>query len=59
MAKYRIEHQYPCYPSGSCIPYDGYFVQVLKEGFFTNKWINIKGFTDKESAENLLNLLKG
>jgi hypothetical protein len=35
MPKYRIEHRYPCYHGGGCIPYDGYFVQVLKEGFFT------------------------
>lgn len=58
MAKYRIEHRYPCYPGGSCIPYDGYFVQILKEGFFTKEWVDIKGFVDRESAENLLNILK-
>jgi len=39
-------------------PYDGYFVQVLQEGFFTNKWIDVKGFGDRESAEKLLKLLE-
>ena len=42
MAKYRIEHRYPCYVNGGCIPYDGYFVQVLKEGFFTDKWLILR-----------------
>ena len=59
MAKYRIEHRYPCYPGGSCIPHDGYFVQVLQEGFFINKWVDIKGFGNREKAEELLKILKG
>ena len=58
MAKYRIEHRYPCY-NGGCIPYDGYFVQVLKEGSFTDKLVDIKGFGDRERAEELLKTLKG
>lgn len=37
MPRYRIQHRYPCYPGCGCIPYDGYFVQVLQEGFFTDK----------------------
>ena len=37
MARYRIEHRYPCYANGGCIPYDGYFVQKLEEGFFTDE----------------------
>ena len=59
MAKYRIEHRYPCYANGSCIPHDGYFVQTLQEGFFTDKWVNIKGFGDRKKAEELLEILKG
>ena len=59
MARYRIEHRYPCYAKGGCIPYDGYFVQVLKESLFGDIWVDIKGFGNKENAENLLNLLKG
>ncbi len=59
MAKYRIEHRYPCYINGGCIPYDGYFVQVLEEGNFRNRWVDIKGFGDKEDAEELLELLRG
>ena len=58
MAKYRIEHRYPCYANGGCIPYDGYFVQKLEERFFTDKWIDIKGFGDRERAEELLKILK-
>ena len=59
MTKYRIEHRYPCYPGGGCIPYDGYFVQKLKEGFFTDEWLDIKGFGDRKKAEELLKMLKG
>ena len=58
MVKYRIEHRYPCYPGGGCIPHDGYFVQKLKEGFFTDKWVDIKGFGDKKKAEELLEILR-
>ena len=58
MAKYRIEHRYPCYVNGGCIPYDVYFVQKLEEGFFRDKWVDIKGFGDKERAQQLLDLLK-
>ena len=58
MAKYRIEHRYPCYVNGGCIPYDAYFVQKLEEGFFRDKWVDIKGFGDKERAQQLLDLLK-
>lgn len=59
MAKYRIDHRYPCYANGGCIPYDGYFVQRLEEGFFCDKWVDIKGFGDRERAEELLEILKG
>lgn len=58
MAKYRIEHRYPCYANSGCIPYDGYFVQKLEEGFFTDKWVDIKGFGDRKKAEELLKILK-
>jgi hypothetical protein len=57
MAKYRIEHRYPCY-NGGCIPYDGYFVQKLEEGFFTGKWVDIKGFDTQERAKELLKILE-
>ena len=56
--KYRIEHRYPCYPGGSCMPYDGYFVQRLEEGFFFDKWIDIKGFTSKKEAQELKRILE-
>ena len=58
MRKYRIEHRYPCY-NGGYIPYDGYFVQKFKEGFFVDKWVDIKGFGDRKNAEELLKILKG
>ena len=58
MPRYRIQHRYPCYPGGGCIPYDGFFVQVLQEGFFTDNWVDIKGFGDRESAEKLLKALE-
>lgn len=45
-------------PDAACIPYDGYFVQVLQEGFFTDKWVDVKGFTSRKKAEELLNMLK-
>jgi predicted aminopeptidase len=39
MAKYRIEHLYPCYPGGGCIPYDGYFVKCSKrDSLQTDGW---------------------
>ena len=59
MPQYRIEHRYPCYANGGCIPYDGYFVQKLEEGLFTDKWVDIKGFDTPERANELLRLLKG
>jgi hypothetical protein len=58
MAKYRIVHKYPCYANGGCIPHDGYFVQKLEKGFFADKWVDIKGFGDRERAEELLKILK-
>ena len=59
MTQYRIITKYPCYANGGCIPYDGYFVQKLEEGFFTDKWVNVKGFGDRKKAEELLEILKG
>lgn len=59
MVRYRIDHRYPCYANGGCIPHDGYFVQKLEEGFFTDKWVDVKGFGDKKKAEELLEILKG
>ena len=58
MAKFRIHAEYPVYVGGGCVPYTIYFVQKLGEGFFCDKWVNIKGFESKQKAEDLLKLLK-
>ena len=58
MANYRIEHRYPCYANGGCIPYDGYFVQKFEKGILTDRQVDIKGFGDKKKAEELLEILK-
>ncbi|MBP5454881.1 MAG: hypothetical protein J6Y37_00080 [Paludibacteraceae bacterium] len=58
MNKYRIKHRYPCYSNGSCIPQDGYFVQVLQKGIFRDKWIDVKGFDNNRDAKELLEIIK-
>ena len=40
MARYRIKHVYPYYYG--CIPIDIWVVQVLREGMFISKWVDIK-----------------
>lgn len=52
---YRI--QIGEYYSG-CIPKTLWFVQMKKGTMFGDKWINIKGFDNREMAEELLNILK-
>lgn len=54
---YRIQAKYPVYPGGGCIPYTIFFVQKLEEGFFGDKWVDIKGFEDRKKAESLLKCL--
>jgi hypothetical protein len=56
MARYRIKHVYPYYYG--CIPIDIWVVQVLREGMFIDKWVDIKGFDTYKRAEELLNALK-
>ena len=50
-SRYRIVSKYPCY--NGCIPFTGYFVQVLKEGTFKDEWVDIKGFDTYKRAEEL------
>ena len=57
MAKYRIESRYSCYTG--CIPFTGYFVQVLSGGLIIGKWVDIKGFDTYEKAEELKKQLEG
>lgn len=40
-----------------CIPIKVYWVQKLERGFFSDKWVNIKGFDRYERAKELLDLL--
>ena len=54
MKRYRII-QKPGY--NGCIPITIYWVQVRKEGLFSDKWENIKGFDIYKRAEELLNYL--
>ena len=56
MARYRIEHRYPYYYG--CIPIDIRVVQVLKEGLFVDKWVDIKGFDTYKRAKELLEILQ-
>ena len=41
-----------------CIPVTVYMVQKYVGGRIFGKWVNIKGFSDKEKAETLMSLLK-
>ena len=41
-----------------CIPVTVYMVQKYVGGSIFGKWVNIKGFSDKEKAEALMSLLK-
>ena len=41
-----------------CIPVTVYMVQKYVGGRIFGKWVNIKGFSDKEKAEALMSLLK-
>jgi len=39
-------------------PVTGYFVQRLEEGFFRDKWVDVKGFDRLKDAEDLLKILE-
>lgn len=54
--KYRIKTKFPCYDG--VFPVTGYFVQRLEEGFFRDKWVDVKGFGSREEAEDLLEILE-
>lgn len=56
MARYRIQHRYPYY--NGCIPIDIWVVQRLQEGFFRDKWVDIKGFDTPDRARQLLKILE-
>lgn len=56
MERYRIiqGHGY-----NGCIPITVYWVQIREDGFFSDKWRNIKGFDTYKRAKELLEILKG
>lgn len=58
MKRYRIVSKYPVYVNGGCIPYTIFFVQKFEEGFFRDRWVDIKGFESKKRAEKLLKILQ-
>lgn len=41
-----------------CIPVTVYMVQKYVEGFIFGKWVNVKGYSDKRKAEELVKILK-
>ena len=41
-----------------CIPVTVYMVQKYVGGSIFGKWVNIKGFSDKKKAVELMSLLK-
>lgn len=41
-----------------CIPITVYMVQKHVGGFIFGKWVNIKGYSDKRKAEELVKILK-
>jgi len=55
MARFRVQHVYPYY--NGCIPIDVWIVQKREEGFFGDKWTNVKGFDNPEKANKLCELL--
>lgn len=56
--KYRINPTFPVYFNGDCLPSTGYVLQVLQEGFFRDKWVDVKTFAKKENAEKMLKMLQ-
>lgn len=42
-----------------CIPVTVYMFQKYADGFIFGKWVNIKGYSDRSKAEELMKLLNG
>ena len=42
-----------------CSPVTVYMVQKYVGGFLFGKWVNIKGYSDKKKAVELMSLLNG
>lgn len=56
--KYRITTTFPVYFNDGCLPSTGYVLQVLQEGIFRDKWVDVKTFAKKENAEKMLKMLQ-
>ena len=56
--KYMKLRIIPMEAYNGCIPVTVYMVQKDVGGCIFGKWVNIKGFSDKEKAEALMSLLK-
>lgn len=56
--KYRITTTFPVYFNGECLPSTGYVLEVLQEGIFRDKWVEVKTFAKKENAEKMLKMLQ-
>lgn len=41
-----------------CLPITAYMVQKYVPGFFGGKWVNVKGFSDKNKAIQLKEILE-
>ncbi len=55
MSRYRIEQSQGY---NGCIPITIYWVQVLNQGTFSEKWVNVKGFDTYLRAKELLEILQ-
>ena len=56
--KYRITTTFHVYFNGGCLPSTGYVLQVLQEGIFRDKWVDVKTFAKKGNAEKMLKMLQ-
>jgi len=54
MSRYRITTTYPVYFNGECLPSTGYVIQVLYEGFFFDRWIDVATYQTRKRAEEIM-----
>ena len=56
--KFRVITKEHCYIGGDIIPHTIFIVQMLKKGFFFDRWIDIRYFRNNRKAKELLKLLE-